>query len=56
MEKMEKSKQKTIKKGNGLIWAVAIVLVAIVFVLSICIGRYQLSPTDVVKTILQDGF
>ena len=56
MGKMKKSKQKTIKKGNGLIWAVAIVLVAIVFVLSICIGRYQLSPTDVVKTILQDGF
>lgn len=41
------------KARFGVKWIAAIFSVAAIFIISICVGRYPLTPPEVVKTILQ---
>ena len=52
---MEKLTQNKCKKNSG-IWVAAVILIVATFIISICVGRYQISPENVVKSILQGLF
>lgn len=44
------------KRLKREIWIAAIFAVVAFFILSICVGRYPLTPLEVVKTIMQQTF